>query len=103
MTNTNWDEELRKENKALAHLGPNHKRRRKIHVALENTNVDFNWDENEVYGVIAQWEEGRSIEYMAESFQRPPRDVFVLLFDLAERNKIKARPGSIYGFWEVCK
>lgn len=88
------DQELKKENKAIASLGPKWRERKGAlpYIALDRLNVNFSWDENEVFGVKAQIEEGRDLEYMTGSFKRPANDLRVLIFELALLGEIKKLP-----------
>jgi hypothetical protein len=87
------DLELKKENKAIASIGPKWKERHSpLHIALEALNVNFHWEENEVFGLIAQVEEGRDLEEISESFKRPANDVRVLVFELALTEQITRLP-----------
>lgn len=88
------DLELKKENKAIATIGPKWKQRQCLYIALERLNVNFEWDENEVYGVKAQIEEGKDLEYMVGSFRRPANDLRVLIFELALLGEIEKLPGG---------
>jgi hypothetical protein len=84
--------ELKKENKAISSMGPKWNKTRNIYIAMENLNVNFKWDENEVFGVEAQVNEGKDLEYMVGSFKRPPDDLRVLIFELALLGRIKQLP-----------
>jgi hypothetical protein len=86
------DLELKKENKAIATIGPKWQQRQCLYIALECLNINFSWDENEVFGVIAQVEEGRDLEYMTKSFKRPANDLRVLIFELALTERISKLP-----------
>jgi hypothetical protein len=86
------DLELKKENKAIATIGPKWQQRQCLYIALECLNINFSWDENEVYGVIAQVEEGKDLEYMTKSFKRPANDLRILIFELALTERISKLP-----------
>ena len=59
--------------------------------------IDFSWYEWEVTRIIRLWNDGMAIWDIAEEMKRPEKDVFGLLWDLAENNRIKERPGGIFG------
>lgn len=58
--------------------------------------LDFSWDSNDVEKITAMWKNGINIEKIADRFSRPVDEVFILLLDLARKNKISERPGGIY-------
>lgn len=87
------DLELKKENKAIASLGPKWDRNTgPIYIALERLNVNYKWPENEVFGVKAQVEEGKDLEYMSKSFRRSENDLRVLIFEMALLGEISKLP-----------
>lgn len=88
------DLDLKKENKAIATIGPNWKQRQCLYIALENLNINFVWEENEVFGVIAQIEEGKDLAYMVDSFKRPANDLRVLIFELALTERVSRLPNG---------
>lgn len=71
------------------------KQRKKIYIALEE--IDFNFDTFEVKKVINEWRSGLSIHEIAESIDRDIDETFLLLFDLAKKEKIEKRKGGIWG------
>ncbi|MED5050609.1 hypothetical protein P9850_01830 [Anoxybacillus rupiensis] len=65
------------------------------YIALEG--FDFLWSLKEVHEFDYLWDEGYSIEYMADYFNRKPIEVLLLALDRAEKGKIKQRKNSIWG------
>lgn len=65
------------------------------HIALDD--LDFSWYPHEINSAITQWNAGKSIQSIADSFQRPIEETFLLLLDLAMKGKIPARPSGIFG------
>ncbi|MBW8350751.1 hypothetical protein K0H71_15045 [Bacillus sp. IITD106] len=58
-------------------------------------NYDFLWSEEEVFDFECQWNEGKTLEEMAEYFNRPQIEVLFLALDRAELGKINPRKGWI--------
>lgn len=59
------------------------RKRRKIVVILDD--LDFIWDEPELFKLAKMNNEGMSILEMAEAFERDPDEIFLALFHLARR------------------
>lgn len=57
--------------------------------------VNFEWTIVGLKRFLDYWYEGRSIEEMAELFNRPSEEVLILLIDFSKRGKIKERPNGI--------
>lgn len=57
----------------------------------------FGWWNSEVNTVIKLWNEGHSLQTIADRGNWKCRDVFHLLEDLAEDGKIWKRPGLAWG------
>lgn len=89
------DLELRRENKAIGHIGGNWKERKKLYTALENHDVNYSWDEHEVKEITDFCNEGgESIEILQHRYKRGPLDIRVLLFDLALAGDIEQLPAD---------
>lgn len=87
------NKELKKENKALSHIGANWKERQKYYVALESHNIDFSWDEREVLEIIDYCNSGGgSVSGLMRLYNRTALDIRVLLFDLALGDQITKLP-----------
>lgn len=69
--------------------------RRVIYIALENLN--FLWDEDEVFKFREMWEEGLSLPAIAKELKRKQNEVAVLILDQAEKGKIQPRKGGVWG------
>ncbi|MED0675812.1 helix-turn-helix domain-containing protein [Aneurinibacillus thermoaerophilus] len=69
--------------------------RRNIYIACEDLN--FFWDEDQVSEVIAMWNMGIPVEYIASNFGREVDEVAILIFDLCRQGKIEPRPGGVFG------
>lgn len=50
--------------------------------------MDFSWREEQVETVTKLVKRGATIELIAEKYTRHPEEVFLLLLDLARKNKI---------------
>lgn len=72
-----------------------HLKLKQCYIPLED--VDFAWELEDVRIAEHMWNVGVSIEDMAAHFKRDPDEVFLLIFDLARNEKIKSRPGGIFG------
>lgn len=70
---------------------------KKPYIVLEN--LYFDWDEGALPIFCRLWNEGKSIQYIAEAFDRRTVEVALLVIDQAEQGKIKPRRG---GLWGVC-
>ena len=57
----------------------------------------YTWYGHEVDKVIRLYADGYHISLIARRLDREPRDVFLLLLDLAEQGRIERRPGLIWG------
>ncbi len=57
----------------------------------------YSWWPDEVETVIDLYNRGYGITIIARRVKSVPRDVFLLLIDLAEHNQIKRRPGFVWG------
>ena len=57
----------------------------------------YTWYGHEVDKVIRLYNDGHHISLIARRLDREPRDVFLLLLDLAEQGRIERRPGLIWG------
>jgi hypothetical protein len=65
------------------------------YIALEE--INFLWSLSEVLEFDQLWNDGYSIEYMADYFNRKPIEVLLLALDRAEKGKIKERKNGIWG------
>jgi hypothetical protein len=65
------------------------------YLACEHLN--FRWDLNEVQQAEHMWREGLSVEDMAVAFKRPAKEVFILLLDRLEKDRIHTRHGGMFG------
>ena len=66
-----------------------------LYIALEE--LDFSWRESEIADVVTMWTEGYHIADIAKKLSRKSEEVFVMLMDLAMRDKIEYRIGSVRG------
>lgn len=57
----------------------------------------YSWWPEEVEIVIDLYNRGYGLPIIARRVKSIPRDVFLLLLDLAEKGKIKRRPGYLWG------
>jgi hypothetical protein len=67
--------------------------RQKLYTVLEELN--FHWCEKEVRQFEALWNEGKSLQDIAEIFNRDLDETALLVLDRARRNKIKPRTHGI--------
>jgi hypothetical protein len=65
------------------------------YIALEE--INFLWSLSEVHEFDQLWNDGYSIEYMAEYFNRKPIEILILALDRAEKGMIKRRKNGIWG------
>jgi len=89
------EQELFRENKAIASMGSRWKERRNVYIALEQLEINYTWDEKEVLEVTKLIEEGMDMEGLAVRFDRPANDLRVLILELALLREITQLP---YGF-----
>ena len=67
------------------------------YIALLDTDIDFSWDKEQIPQVIRLWRLGYSLEKISIEMKRRIEDVFILLYDLSLKEKIKARKGGLFG------
>ena len=60
-------------------------------------NLDFSWDKTEIPKVIRYWDSGYSLDKISVKINRRIEDVFLLLYDLSLKEKIKERKGGLFG------
>lgn len=60
--------------------------------------MNFDWDSGAVDVFDQLWNEGRSISYIAEAFERDIDEVAILAIDRVRKGFIKKRPGGAYGY-----
>ena len=58
---------------------------------------DFEWSPAVVRELVRMWQAGICLSIMAETVQRDPDELAVLIIDLRRRNIIKDRPGGAWG------
>lgn len=57
----------------------------------------FEWRQSEIDIVIDLWNRNYGLHIIARRVQSTPRDTFLLLLELAEKGKVKQRPGYLWG------
>ncbi len=57
----------------------------------------YSWWPEEVETVIDLYNRGYGLTIIARRVQSTPRDTFLLLLDLAEKGRVKQRPGFLWG------
>ncbi|MFJ5965160.1 hypothetical protein [Bacillus sp. NPDC093026] len=62
-------------------------------IILEDFN--FEWTIVALKRFLDYWYEGRSVDEMAELFNRPSEEVLLLMIDFSKRGKIKERPNGV--------
>ncbi|WP_141433014.1 helix-turn-helix domain containing protein [Bacillus sp. 03113] len=79
------------EQMAIGHIEGNlmHSDRRKIYIALEQTN--FIWDVEETKEFDLMWRNGKKLKEIAKYFQRTLLEVHLLMLDRLSKGKIDAR------------
>jgi len=67
------------------------KRRRNIYIACED--MDFTWDERQVYAVAEMYRKGATVYEIAADpgIDRDPDEVAILIMDLARQDVIKPK------------
>lgn len=69
-------------------------RTEKIHISLENKNLD--WKHSEVQEFIRLAEEAYHLDQIAAFFKRDMLEVFILYLDLVDRRKIETKLKVVY-------
>lgn len=69
--------------------------RRSIYTALEDLN--FLWNEDDLPAFREMWKDGRSVQEIADHFDRDPDEVVLLVIDQAREGKIKRRSTGLSG------
>ena len=72
------------------------KKRRNIHIALEE--INFIWCTKEIEKFRGLWNEGYDIWKIAEHLGRSVHDVVMLVYDQHLLGKIETRKGAIFGW-----
>jgi len=62
----------------------------------ESIEVNMVFTESEVYDFIAYWQNGHSVQRIADLLERNPLDIALLVMDRAEVGEIKQRPNGIF-------
>ena len=62
-----------------------------IYIALEEVDIDWFWDIEDVLELDQMYKAGKSIQEMCEWFGRTGEEVALLIMDRAMQNKIRAR------------
>ena len=62
---------------------------------------DMFWDRKEVLYLEKLWDNGKSLTFMEEKFQRDNYEIILLLLDRITQGKINPRHGGIEGMWLV--
>ncbi|WP_426826573.1 hypothetical protein [Bacillus pumilus] len=57
--------------------------------------MNFEWTILGLKRFLDYWYEGRSVDEMAELFNRPAEEVLLLMIDFSKRGKIKERPNGV--------
>ncbi|MEH7342728.1 hypothetical protein V7122_02390 [Bacillus sp. JJ1532] len=58
-------------------------------------NLNYFWDEEELFDISSMWHEGNTVEEIAEYFKRDPDEVLIALIHLAREDKITRREGGL--------
>lgn len=67
------------------------------YIVFFDSEIDLSWNESDVVKFRQYWKDGISVLNIAETFNRTPLEVVLLMFDLAEQDLIELRPTGIYG------
>jgi hypothetical protein len=62
-------------------------------VVLEDLN--FIWDEEELFDITCMWNDGLSVLYIANYFDRDPDEIILALIHLAREERITQRVGGM--------
>jgi hypothetical protein len=62
-------------------------------VVLEDLN--FIWDEEELFDIACMWNEELSVMYIADYFERDPDEIILALIHLAREERITQRAGGM--------
>lgn len=66
-----------------------------MYIAAEEWNLIFT--PRELVQIRDDWAEGLHLADISRRIERDPNEVFVLLLDLTQQNRIRKRKGGIYG------
>lgn len=69
----------------------------KVYVALEDDDINFNWDEKEVELFDKLWKRRTNIMDIADALKRDPDEVMILAIDRARKGFVGKRKGGIVG------
>jgi hypothetical protein len=62
-------------------------------IVLEDLN--FMWDEEELFDIECLWNDGSSIMYISNYFDRDPDEVILAIMHLAKEDRIVRRKGGL--------
>lgn len=68
---------------------------RETYIALEELN--FSWTKEELFDFECMWDEGATLDELAEYFERTPEEILILALDRGMKGKIKPRKGGLIG------
>ena len=68
---------------------------KELYIAAEDWNMA--WLPEEIETVKKEWEAGEPIDIIAEKVDRYTNEVALLIMDLDQKNKVKARKGGAWG------
>lgn len=89
---------LRSDNMAIAHIEKHHMREvRNSTLYIANEEVNMLWAYDKVEFFDEKWTDGQSLLFIANALKRPMADTALLLFDRAEKGKVKPRRSGIWG------
>jgi hypothetical protein len=71
-----------------------------LYTALDHGALDFTWTKAEIIKVKQAWAEGLDVEGIDVTVNRHKDEVFLLLMDLIQKQKIKERPEGLT-YWRT--
>ncbi|WP_308637696.1 helix-turn-helix domain-containing protein [Paenibacillus silvisoli] len=66
-----------------------------LYLACEE--MDFSWDEKEIFRFESLWRQGMAVFQIAKELRRDPDEVALLIIDRSRKKAIAPRKGGIWG------
>lgn len=57
--------------------------------------LNFLWDEDELFDISCMWNDGLSVMYIADYFKKDTDEILIALIHLARNDKINRRKGGL--------
>ena len=69
-----------------------------MHIVLDRVDINWAWSDQDLWSFRALWNDGASVDTIADKLKRSSLDVALLVVDQAEVGEIKQRLDGLYGY-----